>query len=96
MGLERSHNLSMGLPGGARGKESTCQDRKPKRYGFDPWVREIPWSRKWKPTTVFLPRKSHGQRSLAGYCPWGCEESDTPERTHTGIHGNFLIHKTVL
>ena len=64
MGLERSHNLSMGLPGGARGKESTCQDRKPKRYGFDPWVREIPWSRKWKPTTVFLPGKSHGQRSL--------------------------------
>ena len=30
-------------------------------------------SRKWQPTPVFLPRKSRGQRSLAGYSPWGCE-----------------------
>ena len=32
---------------------------------FDPWVRKIPWRRKWQPTPVFLPGKSHGQRSLA-------------------------------
>ena len=37
------------------------------------------WRRKWQPTPVFLPGKSHGQRSLAGYCPWGCKESDTAE-----------------
>ena len=38
---------------------------------FDPFVgEEIPWRRKWQPTPVFLPRKSHGQRSLAGYSPW--------------------------
>ena len=30
------------------------------------------WGRKWQPTTVFLPGKSHGQRSLVGYSPWGC------------------------
>ena len=36
------------------------------RPGFHPWVRKIPWRRKWKPTPVFLPRESHGQRSLAG------------------------------
>ena len=35
--------------------------------GFDPWVRKIPWRRKWQPTPVFLPEESHGQRSLAGY-----------------------------
>ena len=40
-------------------------------------VRKIPWRRKWQPTAVFLPGKSHGQRSLAGYRPWGCKESDT-------------------
>ena len=34
---------------------------------FDPWVRKIPWRRKWQLTPVFLPEKSHGQRSLAGY-----------------------------
>ena len=37
--------------------------------------RSIPWSRKWQPTPVFLPEKSHGQRSLAGYSPWGRKES---------------------
>ena len=34
---------------------------------FDPWIRKIPWRRKWQPTPVFVPGKSHGQRSLAGY-----------------------------
>ena len=39
----------------------------------------FPWSRKWQPTPVFLPGESHGQRSLAGYSPWGYKESDTIE-----------------
>ena len=38
--------------------------------------------RKWQPTPVFLPGKSHGQRSLVGYSPWGRKESDTTERLH--------------
>ena len=37
------------------------------------------WRRKWQPTPVLLPGKSHGQRSLAGYSPWGHKESDTTE-----------------
>ena len=37
---------------------------------FDPWVGKIPWRREWQPTPAFLPGKSHGQRSLAGYSPW--------------------------
>ena len=41
---------------------------------------EGPWRKKWQPTPVFLPRESHGQRSLVGYSPWGCKESDTTER----------------
>ena len=43
---------------------------------FDPWVRKIPWRRKWQPTPVFLPGKSHGRRSLVGYSSWGCKESN--------------------
>ena len=31
----------------------------------------MPWKRKWQPTLVFLPGKSHGKRTLAGYSPWG-------------------------
>ena len=43
------------------------------------WVRKIPWSRKWQPTPVFLPGKSHGQRSLMCYSPWDCKKSDMTE-----------------
>ena len=38
------------------------------------------WRRKWQPTPVFSPGKSHGQRNLVGYSPWGRKESDTTER----------------
>ena len=40
-------------------------------------VEKIPRRRKWQPTPLFLPGKSHGQRNLVGYSPWGCKESDT-------------------
>ncbi|XP_060272456.1 phospholipid-transporting ATPase IK isoform X10 [Ovis aries] len=53
--------------GGACGKESACQCG---RDGFDPWVRKMLWRRKWQPTPVFLPGKSHGLRSLALYEGW--------------------------
>ena len=71
-----------GFPAGSDGKESACNAGR--RPGFDPWVRKLPWRRKWQPTPVLLPGESHGQRSLAGYSPWGHKESDTTERlTHT-------------
>ena len=40
---------------------------------------------KWKPTPVFLPGKSHGQRSLVGYILWGHKESDMTANTHTQV-----------
>ena len=52
------------------------------RPGFNPWLGQIPWRRKWQPTPVFLPGKSHGWRSLEGYSPWGHKESDMAERLH--------------
>ena len=51
------------------------------RCRFPPWVRKIRWRRAWQPTLVFLPRESHGQRSLAGYSPLGCKELDRTEET---------------
>jgi len=56
------HSQLTGFPGGASGKEPTCQCRIPKRWGFGPWVRKIPWRRVWQVTPVFLPGKSHGQK----------------------------------
>ena len=50
-----------------------------RRRRFDPWVGKIPWRRERQPTPVSLHGESHGQRSLAGYSPWGGKESDTTE-----------------
>jgi len=47
----------MGFSGDASGKESACQCGSYKRLGFDPWVRKIPWTKKWQPTPVFLTGK---------------------------------------
>jgi len=44
---------------------------KRRRWSFDPWVRKIPWRKKWQPTLVFVPGKFQGQRSLAGYIVHG-------------------------
>ena len=58
-----------GFPGNTSSKEPTCQCRRWKRYGFDPWVGRCPggawhpWVA-WLPTPVFLPGESHGQRNL--------------------------------
>ena len=62
--------VSLGLPWWPSGKEPTCQCR------FNPWVGKIPWRRKLQLTPIFLPGKSHGQRSLTGYSPWSLKESD--------------------
>ena len=58
------------FPVASDGKEFACNDGPV----FHPWVRKIPWRRKWQPTLVFLPGESHGQRSLGGYSPWGLKE----------------------
>ena len=54
-----------------------------RRPEFNPWVRKLPWRREWQPTSVFVPGEFHGQRTLAGYSPRGCKESDlTEQRAH--------------
>ena len=63
-----------------QGSPPACQCRRHKRCGFDPWVGMIPWRRAWQPTPVFLPGEFHGQRSMAGYSPWGHKELDTTEQ----------------
>ncbi|XP_055413703.1 zinc finger CW-type PWWP domain protein 2 isoform X2 [Bubalus kerabau] len=65
------------------GKESACQCR---RHELDPWVRKIPWSRKWQLTPVFLPGISHGQRRRTGCSPWGHKESDMTDHTCSHSH----------
>ena len=67
----------MAFTGGSDSKECTCN-------AADLGVGKIPWKRVSQFTPVFLPRESHGQRSLVGYGPWCRIESDTTEQlTHT-------------
>ena len=74
----------MGFPGGTSGKEPACQCRRQKRRGFDPWLWKIPWRRTWQPTLVFLPGKSHGERSWAGYRHLvAISKADVSQHTHT-------------
>ena len=55
--------------------------------GFNPWVKKISWRKKWQLLTpVFLPRESHGQRSLVGYSPWGHKESDMTKQLSTHVY----------
>ena len=63
-------------------KESACQCR---RRRLDPWVRMIPWRRKWQPIPLFLPGEFHRQRSLEGYSPWGHKRVK-----HNDYNNNFL------
>ena len=76
------------FPGDTSSKELAWQFRRPKRYGFNLWVRKIPW-RAWQPIPVFLPGKSHGQRSLAGCSPQGCSELDMIEVTWHAFAGQI-------
>ena len=69
-----------GLSSSSDSKASACIAD----LGSIPGLGRFPRRRKWQPTAVFLPEESHGQRSLAGYSPWGHKELDTTEQlTHT-------------
>ena len=74
--------LPMGLPMWSHGKEPVCHAGDTRC----PWVRKIPWRRKWQPTPVSWPGEFHGQRSLAGYSPQGRKESDTAEQLSLRAH----------
>ena len=78
-----------GHPRWFNGKASTCQCRRLKRFEFDTWDGKVPWRRKWQPTPVFLPGKSHGQKSLVGYSPQGGKELSTT--VHLSMHTHALL-----
>ena len=66
-----------------------CQCR---GHVFDPWVRKIPWRRKWQPSQVFLPWKSHEHRSLGGYSPWGCRVGHDLVTEYTCILQRYMTN----
>ena len=82
----------MGLPRWLSGKESACHCR---NHMFDPFTGKIPWRRKWQPTPVFLRGKSHGQRGLKRYSPWGHRRvRHDSDMTTKRQHGDCCPHFT--
>ena len=74
-----------------RGKESACPCRRCKGFGFDPWIEQILWSRKWQPTLAFLPGEFQGQQSLVGDSPRCHKEADTTEHTQATLGVSKLV-----
>ena len=73
--IKEIRTQTMGFPSGLMVRNPLAK----RRCRFNPWVSKMLWRRKWQPTPVFLPGKSHGWRTLAGYSPWGHKELDTTE-----------------
>ena len=95
------HTILIGFPGGASGKEPTCQGRRHKRCRLDPWVGKIPWIREWQPTTAFLPENPMAKEpgrlypwsevnwsEVAQSCPTLCDPMDC-SLSGSSVHGIF-------
>ena len=66
----------LGLAGGSDGKEFACNSGD---LGSIPGLGRAPGGEHGNPIQYSCPKNPHGQRSLAGYSPWGLKESDTTE-----------------
>ena len=67
-----------------------------RRLGFNSWVRKFPWRKVWQHNLIFLPGKSHGQKSLAGYIgPWQVREV-VPKHPFNLVDGNSLHYSSAI
>ena len=80
--------LAFRLPRGSRGKESACHSRRQMRHEFHPWVRKIPWRRKWQPTLVFLPGKIPWT--------WSHKKLDMTKHASTQMHTTHFLHVEII
>ena len=84
-------NIQVGFPGGSVAKNLPAKQETP--------VGEILWRKKWQPTPVILPKKSHGQRSLEGYSPWGHKRAGhnlVTKQQQQNIQVSVLVWKEIL
>ena len=81
--IRRCKVVCLGFPGGTSGKESACQCRRFRRYGFHPRMGKIFWSRKWQPTQVFLLGKFHDTGAWWAIVHGVTKELDVTEDTNT-------------
>ena len=84
-------NSVLGLPQWLSGSRIHPQCIRCRRRGFNSWIMKISSRREQQPTPIFLPEEFHGQRSLMGYTPWGCKESDMIERITLSLSWQLLV-----
>ena len=89
--IELPYDTARGFPGGASGKDHACHCRRHERGGFDPWMGQIPWRRKWQLTPVFLPGESHEQS-----CLWATVHGITKSRTQLRFVGSSSLTRCPL
>ena len=92
--FEESYRNLKKLPRWLSGEESPCQFRRHKRCGFNPWVRKIPWGRKWQPTPVFLPGESMDREAWQATVH-GVTKRWTWLSTRTQGTSGWILRKTV-
>ena len=80
------------LAGSASGKEPTCQCRRRKRWGFNPWVRKIPWRRSLANHSTILGWRTPWTEEPGSYSPWGCKELDTAELLGMKVKVKLISH----
>ena len=96
--------INKGLPRWHSGKGLICLCRRHKRHGFDPWVKNIPWSRKRQPAPILLPGIVHWTEGPGRLYPWGRKELNITEwlsmlthiHTHTHTHTHTHMNKAYL
>ena len=83
--MSASKVLNWAFLGGTNGKEPTCQCKRRKRHGFNPWAWKIPWRRAWQPTPVFLDRAHENSMDRGTWRAMvhSVTESDTSGLAHT-------------
>ena len=77
----------------AQSVKNVPECRRHRRRRSNPWVGKIPWRSKWQPIPVFLPGKSHGQRSLVGYNPWDYKSQTRVEHVKDGWMDGWMDWK---
>ena len=86
---------SLSFPGGASGKEPSCQCRRHKDWGLIPGLERSPGGGHGNPLQYSCLENPSGQRSLLGYSPWGHKESDTTEKLTRTTHTHTPLSKTI-
>ena len=76
----------MGFPGGTVVKNPPANAGVARDASSNPGSGRSSGGGNGKAAPVFLPRKINGERSLVGYCPWGCKEFDTTKHACVSIH----------